>query len=243
MFDGTSFRTVEVDGVRYGYYFLCERAGSTDAGQFTWGVLGTPKVVAVDSVGQLVLRSAPQTRSLFADPANLGIEDVASSSLTMGSAEWIQRHERLDVVCPDGWSIRCIPTIFGSLSVEVHVRFSPGTAVGILVHAEPFAAHPGPHADQSSLLVLLDSNRDALLLTRLRDFTTICSRTVELIPDIDYALRVVAMGEFIEVYLNGALIINTVRYELRSGMIGLFVERGDASFTNLVVNEANDANL
>jgi len=49
------------------------------------------------------------------------------------------------------------------------------------------------------------------------------------------------MGEFIEVYLNGTLILNTVRYELRSGMIGLFVEHGDASFTNLIVNEANNA--
>ncbi len=226
LFDATSCRSVMIDGVRYAFYFRAERGGATDAGRPTLGVLGTPKLVVDDTSGRVVLKAAPQAEGLFATRAAVGIPEVAASDLVMETGRWHLSDGRLDVDCPEGWSLCCAPPVLGSMDLRVTIRLTSGAAAGVLFHAQPYVAHPAPRGDQSSLLVLLDAELEALVLTRLRDFGTITSRSISIRRDADIELRGVVIGEFIEVYLDGVLILDTVRYELREGMVGLFAERG-----------------
>ncbi len=109
--------------------------------------------------------------------------------------------------------------------MTVRVQLASGTTAGVVVRAQAFADHAAPHPEQGALAVLLDIGEQTVRLSRLRDFLPIVARTVDLRPDVERTLRVVVLGEFIEVYLDGTLILNTVRYEFPVGRVGLFVER------------------
>ena len=87
-------------------------------------------------------------------------------------------------------------------------------------------------------VVLLDYLKNEVWLTSARNYPKINARRFDFEKD-SYDLKVRVVGNTIEVYVDNVLTVHYIT-ERRHGKIGLFVERGDACFTNSVVHKIAD---
>jgi len=231
--DAASCRSVLVDGLRYAYYLQFERLNAIDAGPLTLGVLAAPKTVGVDGSGRLRLEPSDAAQSIFDRRVPVGLADIAHSSLSIGSGEWRVNGDALEAADKSGWSARCAPSDLSSLDVSVSITLRDSGRAGLILRAEPNAMHPAPGPDEAALAVLIDTRDGSVELLTLRQFRVLCGRTIPLVVDRTYQLRVMMFGEFMDVFLDGALMFSTTRYQPRTGMLGLFVENAGAVFQSL----------
>ena len=83
------------------------------------------------------------------------------------------------------------------------------------------------------LAVLLDFQEQCVMFTSLPWLFRLDARRISLVHGRPYRLRVIAKGEFFEVYLDDALVLNFVRYQPPKGRLGLYMEQGEGTFSHL----------
>ncbi len=225
--EGTSCRSVDFNGTRYLFYFQCERQGDHDCGDFTWGVLSTPKILTTTPEGFL--------RAIYHPiPApHLGArlrEDVATIAATparqLGGGLWNASESGATGSCGTGWSIVLGGVKHQDFVLSVNVTIREGRSAGLVFHADEAG---GCYA------VLLDIDAQEILLTRIHQLDKLQVRRVDLALSTRYNVRVVTKWPFYEVYVDEMLLINCVRYDLPSGRFGLIVEEGRADFDSLEI--------
>ena len=93
------------------------------------------------------------------------------------------------------------------------------------------------HMDvKKSAAAILDFEAQEILYTELPEFQHIEARGAKLERGETYVIRIMASGEFIEVYLDEVLLLQVLRYRLGGGQIGLLVDRGTAEFRDLSIS-------
>jgi beta-fructofuranosidase len=225
--EGTSCRSVEFKGVRYLFYFQCERKGDHDCGEANWGVLTTPKVLTTSAEGYLRAKYSP----LLEQAATASIierfpDALGDASRQFGLGRWEVSEKSVVGSCASGWSTALTETNASDFILTIAISVVSGRSAGVLFHADGSAA---------AYAVLLDFQQQVVVLTRLREFDDLEARSFPLEYDRNYILRLVCKGTFYEVYVDEVLLINCVRYSRPDGELGLIVEQGEAVFQNLNV--------
>lgn len=226
--EGTSCRSVEFGGDRYLFYFQCEREGADDCGPWTLGVLTTPKRLTTTPEGYLRASYSPLIERN--QPANLVVgfpTSLAESANQFGSGQWIVRRDEVSGSCRTGWSIALMDVHADDFILVSTITISTGRAAGVVFHATD---------STEGYVVFLDHETQQVVLTRLRQFDALQARQATLRPGQPYEVRIVGNGPFYEVYVDGALLINCVRYAMRRGRFGLIVEKAAADFSALRVS-------
>ena len=83
------------------------------------------------------------------------------------------------------------------------------------------------------LTVFLDYQQQAIVFAQVTQFQPLDSRRIRLVYGHPYRLRVVAKAQFFEVYLDGDLVLNFVRYQPARGRFGLYIEAGRGTFSDV----------
>jgi beta-fructofuranosidase len=231
---GTACRSILRDGRRSVFYWQAEREGASDAGRPTVGVLTHPKSLHSPAANVLQARYDPIVQSwlgreLDADPvsAATGVGPRVGSWSVDGKA--VVGASRL------GWAILPFGEEASGFMLTTSITIESGRAAGLLFHAEPEVAHPGPDPAQAATAIILDVEESTVTLCQLRDFRPIETRSVALRVGRPYHVRIFVDGPFVEAYLDDVLVINAVRYALPAGRFALFVERAEARFADVSI--------
>lgn len=220
--EGTSCRTVEFGGTRYLFYFQCEREGGHDGGVFNWGRLTTPKELRTTPEGYLRAVYSPLIERRATGPLLAGFPaELAEPERQYGLGRWAIAADGATGACRSGWSSAITAAQGANFILTCAVTGLAGRAAGVAFHA----VNPA-----DTYAVLLDYEQQMIFLTQLREFGVLQARTARLAHGETYRIRVVAKGEFYEIYLDDVLMINCVRYALPEGHFGLVVEKAEAEF-------------
>ncbi len=222
-FNGFSCRSLVWKGRRYVLHSQSERRDRQDRGPGTLGSLSTPKEIRVSKEGNLRLMYSPLIEQrinadLIAGPTLPQLDE--SGGLRFGTpGEWHVEAREARAVSPESWSVRLCGPEAESFIWTAELRLERGRAIGVLF--------------RQWLGVLLDFKEQCVMFTHLPWMFRLDARRVHLVHSRPYRLRVIAKGEFFEVYLDDALVLNFVRYQPPKGRFGLYVEAGAGTFANL----------
>ena len=227
--EGTSCRTVEFKGKRYLFYFQCEREGRTDCGRFNWGTLTTPKELVTTPEGYLRAAYSPLIEKKVTGTVFQGLPaSIRKPETRHLNGDWQIDGQRAVGTCRTGWTSAIAEEGAGPFILIGTVTMKEGRAAGLIFHAEGGGKRVPFYA------VLLDYEQQMLFLTMMWQYDVLQARSVTLEYGRPYRIRVVAKGEFYEVYLDEVLMLNFVRYALPEGRFGLMVEQGEAEFSDLL---------
>lgn len=227
--NGISCRSLVFNGKRYVLYTMLERQGSHDCGEPSAGLLTTPKEYRVVN-GHL--------RAVYADlleekcSQNLLTEEIRNRPLKdfrvlyETIAEWKAAGERITGQIGTCWNRYQFDLRAETFVYSLRIRVEEGAAAGVV-----FKQSDG----YSGYGVILDYKWQKLIFCRMPGTGIIDCRKCSLEHGRSYHLRVVCLGNHYEVYLDDVLYIQCVSYLFRDGIMGLFLDRAKAEFSDMEI--------
>ncbi|MBM4417110.1 MAG: hypothetical protein FJ033_02145 [Chloroflexi bacterium] len=218
---------VGADDRRYLLHWNYEREGGTDLGMACHGKIATPKAVRTDESGLLHLEWSDDLDFYAGDAQFDGVPPSLAEGVPAELDAWwttdggCVRGERLD-----GLSILPFDEEGDDVVFDARVQLDGGRAAGVMLR--------GDGEGHCGYAVLFDADRHAVDLRELPYLDVIESKHLPTITAGSvHALRVAAIGEFLEVYVDGEFAIPATRYAFRRGAFGLVVEGARATFSGL----------
>ncbi|HEY3378489.1 MAG TPA: hypothetical protein VGL77_13440, partial [Armatimonadota bacterium] len=224
-----SMRSVLFQGERYALYTDRERVGRTDNGAIAYGTITTPKVLRTDGE-RLYAAYSPRIESRVTE------ELIAPSVLP----------QRVDEQLLTWWSLPTARWTWGT-----HITGASRTGCGVVAFAPRvesyiYEANITLHAQgaaglamridgsYSGAAVILDAKEQSISYAELPNFVCFYEKRMTPIPIGEpMHLRVVNRLEHIEIYLNDELRLAFSRYAGLGGRVGLFIDRGHATFSDI----------
>lgn len=221
-FNGFCCRSAVWKGKRYLFYGQGERIDRRDRGEGTTGTITTPKILNVSPQGKLRPIYSPLIEertgnALIQNPTSAQLDEVGGRFGTSG--EWWVKDDQIKAISRKSWSARFCGPEADNLILSADLRLDQGRAIGLMF--------------RQFLTVFLDYQEQRIMFTHVFQFQPLDSRRLQLIRGSHYQMRLVAKKEFCEVYLDNALVLNFVRYQPVKGRIGLYIEAGEGSFSNI----------
>jgi hypothetical protein len=215
------------DGRRYLLHWNYEREGGTDLGTPCPGKISTPKILRVDENGRLRLEWFDGLDAYMGDHHFDGPPPALADALPSGvNGRWVIDDGRVAGERLDGLAICPLEEEGDDAIFEARIRLDAGRAAGLMVR--------GDGEGHGGYVVLLDAERHAVDLRELPYLDLVESKHLTGVGSgSTHALRVCAIQEFLEVYVDGELAIPATRYGYRRGAFGLVVEGARATFSDL----------
>ena len=136
---------------------------------------------------------------------------------------WTRESGRWVGTVDAAWARRSFAPTASDVIASVTLRLEDGVAAGLLIR----------QVGNRGAVALLDAERQQVSLCTVPRFQVIDARPWPVERGCDYRVRVVGNGEFVEVFLDDELVLQTVWYGHRRGDVGLLVDRGRAEFRDL----------
>ena len=227
-----SARSLRFEGELYVLYTDRERRDRTDNGAEMFGTVTTPKLLK-SSGDELRACYSPRIESrtrgiLFRSGEN----DIQSQLSTWGQiwrmpgAEWLINGATIQGKYATAWSILPISAGAQSFIFEASISVDAVAAGCALRMGE----------NREGAVVMLDTHEREVVFSEVPAFEFSQRRRVGLERSRTYHLRVVQRLEHIEIYLDHALKLAFPRYKGLGGGFGLFVDRGMARFSGVVLH-------
>lgn len=227
--NGITCRSLMFDGKRYVLYTMMERQGEHDCGGPSPGLLSTPKEYRIID-GKL--------RAVYADllekkcSENLLTEELRTQPLTgcrvlyETIAQWEVLGEKITGQIRTCWNRYQFDIRAETFVYSARICVEEGAAAGVV-----FKQSDG----YSGYGVLLDYKWQKLIFCRMPGIGIIDCRKCRLEYGRSYHLRVVCLGKHYEVYLDDVLYIQCVSYLFQNGIMGLFLDRAKAEFSDIAI--------
>ncbi len=223
-FNGISCRTVLFRDRLHVTYTSCERELENET-KPTFGVLSLPKELRlVDGRLRLCYAAIVQEKvaaTLIAPGQEP--EPVEHHGMHESRGRWTQASGRWVGTVDTAWARRSFAPTASNVIASVTVRLDDGVAAGLLVR----------QVGNRGAVALLDARRQQVALCAVPRFQVIDARPWPIERGRAYRVRVVGNGEFVEVFLDDELVLQTVWYGSGRGDVGLLVDRGRAEFRDL----------
>ncbi len=224
-----SCRSFPFAGSRYLLYTDRERLERTDAGGMTFGTLTTPKELRTDGE-RLYVAYSDRIERLVAEeligPARL---PVRASSEIWGQL-WAKTSARWtwgDVIVGEStsaWGVELLTARADSYIFEATITLERGIAAGLTMRMD---------GRFQGAIVALEPDEGVVAYYEAPAFDFTEKRRTALPLGRPVRLRIVNRLEHIEVYVDDDLRLTFSRYRGIGGQVGLFVDRGRATFTDL----------
>jgi len=240
---GFSCRSVFFEGKRYLMYTDAISMDESDrSGVGAFGTLTLPKELRTDASGHLLPCYSDRVEKLNGSilikkgeiPVLPDIETVQQRlfpftewGISMGS--W---HIQAGSIIGNssGWSIQ--PLGKGERNFNCSLRIKPqGCAAAGLAFRS--------NIESWGAVAFLDIEQQEIQYAEPPHFGFLHTRKARLKQDMEYHLRVIAWGPQIEVYLDDVLLMQFARYATKEWQLGLFVDRGQANFSDIVAHGLN----
>jgi len=225
-----SAKSVRFQDTLYVLYTDRERTGTTDSGEVQFGTISTPKELRV-SGDELVARYSPliETR-LETELFSSGKKPLPTKEMPwaqywpLHSGKW-QNGDTIQGECRSCWSVQPFDCHAESYIFEARIEVETAVAAGFALRMN----HP-----MVGGVVALDATGQSVFFADAPSFDFQEKRRTSITRGRTYHLRVVQRLEHIEIYLDDMLKLAFSHYHgLIGGGMGLFVDRGKASFSQV----------
>ncbi len=223
-FNGISCRTVLFRDRLHVTYTSCERELENET-KPTFGTLSLPKELRLIDGRPRLCFADIVTEQVTATLIELGDEPepVEHHGMHESRGRWTRDSGGWVGAIDTAWSRRSFAPTASDLIASVTLRLDDGVAAGLLIR----------QVGNRGAVALLDAQRRQVSLCTVPRFQVVDARPWPVERGRDYRVRVVGNGEFVEVFLDDELVLQTVWYGSRRGDIGLLVDRGRAEFRDL----------
>jgi hypothetical protein len=191
-----------------------------------------PKEIDADENGKLRVKWFSGIESLYTEDVPLCKENTYNSGKWGSLNEWHFEDGKVSVKAKSDVAVKIFDVKAKNFVIETTVQRKNAVSAGVIFDVI---------ADNLYILnrvVLLDYLKNEVWLTSARNYPKINARRFDFEKD-SYDLKVLVVGNTIEVYVDDVLTVHHIS-ERPHGKIGLFVERGEACFTNSVVHKISD---
>jgi hypothetical protein len=228
-------KSVEFEGQRYLIHSDRERVDRTDGGPMAFiGSLSTPKVFKTDGE-RLYAAYSPRIEACvireLVGPDAPPVQDsvpLFGQIWQMPSVRW-SWGERISGESRTGWGVATLKgAAVESCILEATVTLERGVAAGLAFRMD---------SARTGSVVALDAAEGVVFFAEAPAFDFLERRCTPIPLGVPIRLRVVSRLEHVEIYLNDELRLAFSRYRSLSGQVGLFVDRGRASFSAVRVRE------
>jgi len=231
-----SCRSVVLEGERYVLYTDRERKEHLDHERLVHGSLSTPKVLRTngdrlvaaysDRIVSCVReeRIGPQAGYPQSDEKAWG----HAWHWNMPTAHW-QGTDRIQGASRTGWGVRLFEVEEESFLFESDIVIESGVAAGLAMRIQ----------NGRGAIIGLDAEQQQIFFAETPDFYLLEKRQTEIPLRKPINLKVVNRLEHVELYVNDGLRLAFCRYRGIGGKVGLFVDRGSATFQNIRLRSLN----
>lgn len=236
-YNGFSCRTVDYRGKKYMLHSMGTRIAENEQ-KAEFGALAVPKEIRIvdgklrpcyaDIVNEKIIRTVISPTEL-AEPINVRMfyenEGIwkHETGITSGSVKY-------------GWSRFGFKNTADNFIFSSDITIQSGVAAGLAIYCESGLV------STQSLAVILDIKRQKVLCATVPRFQISDMRPWKLEYGKTYAVKILAAGEFIEVYIDEILVLQFVTYFKPGKNLALIVDRSEASFENIGAWELDAAN-
>ena len=224
-----SCRSFLFEGRRYVLYTDRERAGRSDAGDMRFGTLTTPKELRTDE-DRLYVAYSDRVERLVSEeligPARPPVKETADpwgQLWAKSSARWTWG-ETIVGESASGWGVELLTPRVESFIFEATITLERGMAAGLAMRVD---------GKFQGAIIALEPHEGVVAYYEAPAFDFTEKRRTALPLGRPVRLRIVNRIEHIEVYVDDDLRLAFSRYRGLGGQVGLFVDRGRASFTDL----------
>lgn len=211
----------------------------TGTSEGTMRIIVPPKEVVATADGELQLRSYMPGW----DAVTIGEGQTITSACTpehIYRGQWQSQGAAVIGGCGPGMGLLKLDASHPDFILEAMIEFRGAVEAGVVWRSDRTA-------DQCTRVVLTPG-RDAVTLQRMthRQSYNATGRGCDVLqvnqhrymPD-GVHLRIVAWGPYIEVSLDGRVLLSSATMSRRDGMLGLFVEDGEAAFSSMSFRRLN----
>ncbi len=221
---GFSARTVAVDGDRYLFYTQAEKLSGSNL-----GTVSIPKILRTDKNGHLLAcwsnRIEKYFREALIDASHMKI--VRNREVWGSFCHYEQKEEEFHCGCQNDWAV-CIFESWGqNFLYSANIFIDDARSAGLIFRVQGKSIYEGAY------IVLLDATAKEVVFTQPVEFPRIESREWEVNPGISYNLKVMFIDAIVNIFIDDILAIQLYHPEITGGQFGLFVEQGNAIFSNI----------
>lgn len=230
-FDGRAFyaaKTVSDGKRRFVFGWNPTRNEETDTGKWEWGGRMVFHELKHMENGRIAVSAVPEIEALFSQArpfsfqSHLGQWDAQDTS----PATFVAKRT-------DGFAASTLGEMPNCCRISLTVSCSPGThSCGILLKAEPDT--------ESYYQLRWEPGRKRVVYDRWPrpgDEPFMLERPVDGVTGESLKLRVLIEDTVVVAYINDSIALSCRAYERPSGQLGLFVEGGEATFSDVAMRE------
>ncbi len=225
---GACAKTVLHNGKRYIFY----TQSLWREGRNIENAMSYPKEIDVDENGKLRVKWFSGIESLYTEDVPLCKENTYNSGKWGSLNDWHFEDGKVSVKAKSDVAVKIFDVKAKNFVIETTVQRKNAISAGVIFDVIADSLY------NLNRVVLLDYLKNEVWLTSARNYPKINARRFDFEKD-SYDLKVLVVGNTIEVYVDNILTVHYIT-ERRHGKIGLFVERGEACFTNSVVHKIAD---
>jgi len=220
---GFTCRTVQIGGARYMFYTRAERGSGADFGcvsmplQLRTGADGRLKACWSSCVDE-------HLRESLLDDSAYPLPGIAAGD---SPGRWTQYEGATRGTAEHDWSVRLFGRPGVDCSIATDVVIEDARSAGLVFRMQGASVYGGAY------VAMLDAEAGEVVLTQLVHFPRMEHRRWDISRGHAYRLKVTAAGSFIDVFVDDALAIQLHHTTFPQGRMGLFVEQGSASFSNI----------
>ena len=221
---GFCCRTVEVEGSRYLFYTQAERGHGSD-----FGTVSLPKVLRTGGDGRLLAFYSDRVDAYLREPL---LDGLAAAALPdrgqWGSrGRWELNGAALRGTARADWAVRVFERPGSDFVLSTDVALEDARSAGLVFRLR------GTNVYEGAYVALLDAEAGEVVLTQLVDFPRVETRRWPVSRRVPHGLKVMAADGFISIFVDDVLAIQLHHLAFDQGRMGLFVEQGSATFSNL----------
>lgn len=232
-YNAFSFRTVDRNGRKYALHSMGTRNQENEQRPL-FGVLGFPKEVHVAD-GRLQYCFADLVRSKFphtllASPVLPERNICRNEYENLGN--WCRTDNALIGEVRYSWCRYIFAAACSDFLFEADIRLMDCVAAGLCIRTDK----RGHMNRWLGLTVMLDFEQQIVFCATVPRFQISDKRRMKIEQQKTYRLKVLAVGEFVEVYIDDVFLLQCLTYFAFDGYAGLMVDRGQAVFSNIILN-------
>jgi beta-fructofuranosidase len=230
-----SCRSLVLDGERYLLYTDRERSDHTDCGAMTWGSLSTPKALRTTGDRLYAAYCSRIESEVARELIGAGNPPVEHHGRIWGqvwqkpTARW-RRDEVITGDARTGWGVMRFDSRAAAFIYEATVTIGTATAAGLALRLA---------GEMEGAIVVMEPDDQVVAFYSAPAFDFSEKRLTVIQRDTPIHLRIVNRLEHMEIYVDDALRLAFSWYAGIGGDVGLFVDRGRASFENIRFRELN----
>lgn len=230
-YNGFSCRTVDFQGRKYVLYSRGERLLENEHKPI-FGSLSTPKEVRLKGghpryfYAESLMESKVREKLRFSK----GIpERIEHHIYYENEGRWTRRGNALQGEIGYSWCRYCFEPGMENYTLSVDITPVTCIAVGLSIRQQTDMRN-----EMTALCVYLDAERQCIAAAALPRFQIADMRPWKVERGRKYSLRVVNMGDYVELYVDDELALQFISYVgMQGGCAGLFLDRGQALYENV----------